>query len=352
MKQHRVLTGIRPTGALHLGHYVGTLQQWPPLQNDDYECFFLIADIQALTTHANEPKVIEDSVREVILDILSLGIDPSKSNVNTVLQSGVPELTELTVYLSMVTPFKWMLSNPTVKEELKALEEKKKQQGKEPVSTGFMYYVVSQAADILFVSPDPVDGPDVILVPVGQDQVPHLEDNNRIARKFNSIYGKTFVMCEAKVGNVGRLVGLDGSSKMSKSKNNAIYLKDDPKTVEKKVMSMFTDPKRKHVTDPGTVEGNPVFIYHDAFNPDTKRVEEMKKLYKIGGIGDVQVKKELVIALNNFLDPIKSRREEAEQMDIRGILENGTNRARELAQETLARVRSNMHLDYTHIGGK
>lgn len=340
---NRVLTGIRPTGALHLGHYVGTLQMWPSLQND-YECFFLIADVQALTTHADEPSLIEESVREVLLDILGVGIDPERQNVNIVLQSGVRELTELTEYLSMVTPFSWMEKNPTIKTEKKNLRE----QGKS-VTTGFMYYVVSQAADILFVSPDPADGPDVILVPVGEDQVPHLEDNNRIARRFNSIYSKCFVMCEAKIGTVGRLVGVDGNAKMSKSLGNAIYLKDDPETVKNQVMGMYTDPNRIHSTDPGTVEGNPVFQYHDAFNPNVERVEEMKKLYREGKIGDVQVKKELAEAINNFLDPIRDKRKEAENLDLRSILESGTNRAREVAQTTLERVRSAMHLDYRNI---
>lgn len=344
MKRHKVLTGIRPTGALHLGHYVGTLAQWLPLQ-EDYDCFFLIADVQALTTHADDPELIEESVRDVLLDILAIGINPFKENVNIVLQSGVPELTELTVYLSMLTPFTWMQSNPTVKSEIANLEEEGKS-----VTTGFMYYVVSQAADILFVSPDPADGPDAILVPVGEDQVPHLEDNNRIARRFNNTYGACFVMCEPKVGDVGRLIGLDGKAKMSKSLHNAIYLKDDSETVREKVMSMFTDPNRIHPTDPGTVEGNPVFIYHNAFNPDVKRVKEMEALYRVGRIGDVQVKKELVVALNNFLDPMRARRIEAiENMNLHEILDSGTNKARILAQETLARVKSAMHLDYKNL---
>ncbi|MBW6442107.1 tryptophan--tRNA ligase, partial [Patescibacteria group bacterium] len=248
----RIMTGIRPTGPLHIGHYVGALKNWVKLQ-DDYECFFMIADVQALTTHVDSPQIIENSVREVIMDFFAVGLDPKKPNVHFILQSAIPELAELTVYLSMVTPFTWMQSNPTIQTEMKQL-------GKN-ISTGFMYYPVSQAADILFASPDPNTSEDPILVPVGEDQIPHLRDTNSIVSAFNRTYSPTFVECEGLVGEVARLVGTDGQAKMSKSLNNSIFLKDDEATIEKMVKSMFTDPNRIHPNDQGNVDGNPVFIY-------------------------------------------------------------------------------------------
>jgi len=241
------MTGIRPTGPLHLGHFAGALNNWVKLQ-DDYECFFMIADIQALTTHFDDPELIKKSVKEVALDFLGVGLDPKKENVHFILQSQIPELTELTVLLSMVTPFTWMKKNPTIQAEMKQLGKK--------ISAGFMYYPVSQAADILFASPDPKDSKDPIFVPVGEDQIPHLRDTNSISSSFNRTYSPTFVECEPLVGEVPRLVGLDGKAKMSKSLNNAIYLKDDEKAIKDKVASMFTDPNRIHKDDPGTVEGN------------------------------------------------------------------------------------------------
>lgn len=329
------MTGIRPTGSLHLGHYIGALKQWVSIQ-DAYDCFFMVADIQALTTHADNPKLIKESVREVILDFLAVGLDPEKENVHFILQSAVPELTELTVYLSMVAPFSWMQGNPTIQSEAKTLKT---------ITTGFMCYPVSQAADILFVSPDPNSSPkEKILVPVGEDQLPHLRDTNEIARVFNNTYGNTFVKCEPLLGKVGRLVGTDGQAKMSKSLNNAIYFKDDEKTVENKVKSMFTDPNRIHLNDPGTVEGNPVFIYHDAFNPNKDLVEDLKDRYQKGTVGDVEVKKELNVALQNFLTPIRERRRDFEQKDVIQYLEPGTSIARKMAQETITRAKSGMHL--------
>jgi len=335
-----IMTGIRPTGPLHLGHYVGALKNWVKLQ-EDYECFFMIADVQALTTHADRPNLIEESVKEVVLDFLAVGLDPTKPNVHFVLQSAMPELTELTVYLSMVTPFTWMQSNPTIQTEMKQL-------GKN-ISTGFMYYPVSQAADILFSSPDPKESEEPILVPVGEDQVPHLRDTNSIASAFNRTYSPTFVECKGLIGDVGRLVGTDGQSKMSKSLNNAIYLKDDEKTIEKMVKSMFTDPNRIHPNDPGTIEGNPVFMYHDIFNPNKEEVEDLKKRYKTGDVGDVEVKEKLNIAIQNFIRPIRERRKEYEKEDIQAILKNGTDYARPLASRTLKRIKKAMHLDYGNL---
>jgi len=339
-KIKRVLTGIRPTGPLHLGHYVGALKQWVKIQ-DEYECFFMVADIQALTTHVDNPKLIEESVREVVLDFLAAGLDPKKPNVHFILQSAIPELTELTVYLSMVTPFTWMQANPTIQSEMKHL-------GKN-ISTGFMSYPVSQAADIVFVSSDPNESKEPILVPVGEDQVPHLRDTNSIVAMFNRTYSPTFVECKALLTDVPRLVGTDGQAKMSKSLNNAIYLKDDKETVEKMVKSMFTDPNRIHPNDPGKVEGNPVFIYHDIFNPNKEEVKDLKERYRKGEVGDVEVKEKLNIALENFLEPIRERRKEYEKEDIRKILDEGTKFARNIAIETLERTRKAMHLDYPSI---
>jgi len=340
MKEKRLLTGIRPTGPLHLGHYIGALKNYVKLQ-DDYECFFLIADVQALTTHADNPKLIQDSVREVVLDFLAVGLDPTKENVHFVLQSAVRELTEITVYLSMVTPFSWMESNPTIKSEKEMLLS----QGKS-VTTGFMYYPVSQAADILFVSPDPKESKEPILVPVGEDQVPHIRDTNNISGAFNKIYNPTFVKCEALIGDVGRLVGTDGKSKMSKSLNNAIYLKDDEETVAKMIKNMYTDPGRIHANDPGKVEGNPLFIYHDAFNPNKEEVADLKERYVKGTVSDVEVKEKLNIAMQNFLGSIREKRKLAEREDLNAIVRQGVQDARVIAAETLERMRTLMYLDY------
>jgi len=336
----RVLTGIRPTGPLHLGHYIGALKQWVALQ-DEYECFFMIADVQALTTHADNPKLIGDSVREVLLDFLAVGLDPTKPHVHFILQSAIPELTELTVYLSMVTPFTWMQSNPTIQQESKDL-------GK-AISTGFMYYPVSQAADILFVSPDPSESSEEVLVPVGEDQVPHLRNTNSIASAFNRTYSPTFNECKPLLGEYPRLVGTDGQSKMSKSLGNCINLKDDEKTVERMIKGMFTDPNRIHPNDPGTVEGNPVFLYHDIFNPNKTEVEDLKKRYKEGTVGDVEVKEKLNVVIQAFLEPIRERRRSAEKMDIKKFLEDGTDFARALAVRTLIRTRKAIHLDYPSL---
>lgn len=335
----KLLTGIRPTGPLHLGHYLGALKQWVELQ-DKYECYFLVADVQALTTHSDNPSLIKDSVRQVVLDFLAIGLDPKKDNVNFVLQSAIPELTELTVYLSMVTPFSWMQANPTIQTEMKTVKT---------VSTGFMYYPVSQAADILFVSPNPSESNSPILVPVGEDQLPHLRDTNNIARSFNNTYKETFVKCEPLVGEVGRLVGIDGQSKMSKSLNNAIFFKDDEKEIEKKIMSMYTDPNRIKPTDPGNVEGNPVFIYHEAFNKNLEEVEDLKKRYREGNVGDVEVKRKLNVALQEFLSPIRERRQAFENENITDYLIDGTNKARVLAKQSVERAKKAMHLDYQGI---
>ncbi|PIU75576.1 MAG: tryptophan--tRNA ligase [Candidatus Portnoybacteria bacterium CG06_land_8_20_14_3_00_39_12] len=341
MATKRILTGIRPTGPLHLGHYVGALEQWVQLQ-DEYECFFLIADVQALTTHIDRPEVIEESVKEVVLDWIAVGLDPTKPNVHFVLQSSVPELTELTTYFTMLAPFSEMEGNPTIKEEKENL--------KSPPTAGFMIYPVSQAADILLFTPYPPEKEDKLLVPVGKDQIPHLEGTNRIARRFNRQYGGVFVECTPKVGQVGRLVGTDGQAKMSKSLGNAISLKDDADLVRRQVMKMFTDKTKLRKGDPGHPDECPVYLYRQAFGDVALLVERAAKC-RSGELGCVQCKKDLAEALNAFLEPIRTRRREAENMPLDRYLKEGTEKAREVGQITMKAVRSAMHLDYPMIFG-
>ena len=337
----RILTGIRPTGPLHLGHYAGALRMWVELQQERiYECFFLIADVQALTTHIDRPKVIEGAVKEVVLDFIAVGLDPTKKNTHFVLQSGIPELTELTTYFSMLIPFSRMEKNPTIKTELSNLES--------PPTAGFMIYPISQAADVLLFTPYPNEIGDSLLVPVGNDQVPHIEGAADIARIFNNRYGDIFLKCEAKVGLVGRLVGTDGRAKMSKSLGNVIQLKDDTKTVNTTVMSMYTDPEKVRMGDSGHPEQCPVYTYHQVFGlMDT--LEERAEGCRSGKLGCVECKKDLVSSLNNFLDPIRVRRKDAEKMLLGDYLREGTLKAREISKVTIEAVRQAMHLTYPSI---
>jgi tryptophanyl-tRNA synthetase len=329
--KRRILTGDRPTGKLHLGHYVGSLEARVRLQHE-YETFILIADAQALTDNFEHPKLLAANVREVTLDYLAVGLDPE--TVTIIVQSMVPEIAELTIfYLNLVTAAR-LQRNPTVKEEMQ-----QKRFGAN-VPAGFLCYPVSQAADITAF--------DAHLVPVGDDQLPMIEQTREIVRRFNSLYGEVLVEPEPLVGRFPRLPGTDGQAKMSKSLGNVINLSDDPETVRRKVMRMYTDPTRLHPTDPGHVEGNPVFTYHDAFNPNKEEVEELKERYRAGRVGDVEVKQQLVAALNQFLDPIRERRRHYEQRpdEVEAILREGTRRGREAAKETLARVRLAMRIDY------
>jgi tryptophanyl-tRNA synthetase len=325
----RILTGIRPTGALHLGHYAGALETWLEFQ-DSYESFFLIADYQALGDNFDDIDKITDSVKQVTIDWLSVGLDPSKSNF--VIQSYVPEHAELTMLLSFVTPLGMLERNPTLKGELDQLSVEKR-------TVGFFNYPMSQVADILLPRAD--------LVPVGEDQAPHIEMTREVVRKFNRIFEPIFKEPDIKIGRVPRLKGVDGNNKMSKSKGNVIELRFSEDQVNKAVMSMYTDPKRLKATDPGTVEGNPLFQYHDAFNPDKEKVEDFKKRYREGTVGDVEVKKDLAEALNNFLGPIREKREyyEHNPKEIEDALLSGTNNAREIASETMKMVRSAMKID-------
>jgi tryptophanyl-tRNA synthetase len=331
MDKKRILTGDRPTGRMHLGHFVGSLKNRIKLQ-DSYDQFVMIADVQALTDNFENPEKVRNNVKEVLLDYLAVGIDPKKTTI--LIQSMIPEIAELTVfYLNLVT-LERVLRNPTIKDEIK-------QKGfGQSLPAGFAVYPVSQAADITIFNAN--------LVPVGEDQLPMIEQTREIVRKFNSLYGEVFVEPEALVGEVKRLPGIDGSTKMGKSLGNAIYLSDSEEELKKKVMSMYTDPARIHPTDPGNVEGNPVFVYHDVFNPDLAEVNDLKIRYKEGKVGDIEVKEKLFVALNTFLTPVREKRKEFEGKDevLDQILKDGTAKAREVAKETMKKVKRAMKIDY------
>jgi tryptophanyl-tRNA synthetase len=324
-----ILTGDRPTGALHLGHYVGSLRNRVALQQQ-YETFVLIADLQALTDHADDPALIRQSVIEVALDYLAVGIDPAVAAI--VVQSQVPELAELTMYLLNLVTVARLQRNPTVKEEMR-------QKGFDAdVPAGFFVYPVSQAADITAFGAH--------LVPVGADQMPMIEQTVEIVRRFTRLYGSVLVEPEALVPDVGRLPGLDGTTKMGKSLGNAIFLSDAADVVARKVMDMFTDPGHLRVTDPGRVEGNPVFAYLDAFDPDAPAVALLKERYRAGGLGDVALKRRLVDVLESFLGPIRARRTALAQdlESVHAIVREGTARGRARAAGTLVAVRRAMGL--------
>jgi tryptophanyl-tRNA synthetase len=327
----RILTGDRPTGPLHLGHYVGSLKNRVKLQ-DEYDTYVLIADIQALTDNFEHPEMLEANVMEVALDYLAVGLDPN--TVKIVVQSMVPELTELTIYFMNLVTVATLERNPTLKSEI---QQKNFTKG---IPVGFYTYPISQAADITIFKAD--------LVPVGEDQLPMIEQTREIVRRFNRLYKKILIEPKAMLGEMARLPGTDGGAKMSKSLGNVICLGDPPEQVRKRVMSMFTDPTRIHPTDPGHVEGNPVFTYHDVFNPDKAEVEELKERYRKGTVGDVEVKERLFKALDAFLAPIRERRGEfaARRSDVRDIIIEGTRKGRALAQQTMEEVRAAMKIAY------
>ncbi len=328
-ERKRILTGIRPTGSLHLGHYAGALENWIRLQRE-YDCHFLIADYQ-VSDYADDFERVRESVWEVALDWLAVGLDPEESCF--VIESLVPEHAELTTWLSWFLPLGMLQRNPTLKAEMADF-------GKKSVPVAFFTYPVMQVANILM--------PRAHLVPVGEDQLPHIEMTRELARRFNRQFREVFPEPEGLVGRVPRLVGTDGQAKMSKSLNNTIQLKDDADTVAKKVRGMFTDPTRLRATDPGHVEGNPVFMYHDAFNPDVDEVNDLKERYLAGRVGDVEVKQKLTKALNDLLDPFRERRAyyETHLDEVRDALESGTARARTAAQETMALVRDALEINY------
>ncbi len=324
----RILTGDRPTGALHLGHYVGTLKNRVKLQHD-YDCFFIIADLHTLTTQISKEKTsdLRNKARGLVLDYLSVGIDPKNCVIYQ--QSRVPQVTYLsTIFTNLVTVPRAQRV-PTLKDVMRDLKI-------EQPSLGLLNYPVIQAADILMVRSH--------LVPVGKDQESHVEVTREVARDFNKLYGDVFPIPKALIGDGGTLVGTDGQAKMSKSIGNCIYLSDDEETVNKKVRGMYTDPTRLKPTDPGHVEGNPVFIYHDAFNDNKAEVEDIKKRYLAGQVGDVEVKTKLAMAINKTLDPMRQRRAQYEgKLDIiDGIIEEGSKIAATEAQITLDLVLSAM----------
>lgn len=330
-----VLTGDRPTGKLHIGHYVGSLKERVKMQNSGkYNMFIMIADQQALTDNARDPEKIHNSLIQVALDYLAVGLDPAKSTMY--IQSQIPALSELNMYYLNLVTVSRLERNPTVKAEIQQKNFDRS------IPAGFLTYPVSQTADITAFKGE--------LVPVGDDQEPMMEQAREIVRSFNNIYGDILVEPKGVFPpkGQGRIPGLDGNAKMSKSLGNAIYLSDDEKTLQKKVMSMYTDPTHIHVEDPGHIEGNVVFTYLDIFDPDKEHVQELKDQYQAGGLGDVKIKRYLFEVLNNELKPIRERREEFAK-DIPAVydmLKQGCANANEVANQTLAEVRHAMGLDY------
>jgi tryptophanyl-tRNA synthetase len=334
-KKGRILTGDRPTGRMHLGHYVGSFANRIKLQ-DEYECFFIIADLHMLTTKPEKEHILKlkQNVRDIVLDYLSVGIDPERSVI--FLQSGVVETFELNLIFSN------LLTVPRL-ERLPSLKDMARNANLEAMPFGLLGYPVLQAADILL--------PRANLVPVGKDNEAHVEVTREIARRFNRLYGEVFPIPDSLIGEIPILIGTDGQAKMSKSLNNAIYLSDDTETVDQKVRGMFTDPQRVRADIPGKVEGNPVFIYHDAFNPNVEEVEDFKTRYRQGKVGDVEVKTSLALAINNFLDPIRERRSKYLQNPelVDEILHEGTKKMRVEANETMTQVREAMGM--FRVGG-
>ena len=340
-----ILTGDRPTGKLHLGHYIGSLKNRVALQNEgNYdEMYLMIADSQALTDNFDNPKKVRDNIINVALDYLSVGIDPKK--VNIFIQSQVPALTELSFYYMNLVTVSRLQRNPTVKNEIKEKSFEKS------IPVGFFCYPISQAADITAFKAN--------IIPVGNDQLPMLEQTNEIVSSFNRIYGETLVPCKAILNEnkiAQRLPGLDGNAKMSKSLNNGIYLSDPSDVIYKKVMSMYTDPNHIKVEDPGKVEENMVFTYLDVFSSDEqiskyseyKTLDEMKKAYEKGGLGDVKIKKVLYNILEEILSPIREKRKYYEEHldEVYSILKEGTNKANKKANKTLKEVKKAIMIDF------
>ena len=344
--QKIILTGDRPTGRLHIGHYVGSLRRRVELQNtgDFDDIFIMIADAQALTDNYDNPKKVRDNIIEVALDFLSVGLDPKKCHI--FIQSQIPELTELTFYYANLVTLSTLERNPTIKSEIKM------RGFNDSIPVGFLTYPISQTADITAFN--------ATIVPAGEDQEPMLEQAREIVRKFNAIYGDTLV--EPKIllpdnKSCLRLPGTDGKAKMSKSLGNCIYLSDTKEEVNKKVMSMFTDPNHLKVSNPGKIEGNTVFIYLEAFVtdemfvkylPEYKNIKELEDHYQRGGLGDVKVKRFLAQVLNEVLDPIREKRKELEKNIpyVYNILKEGTEYAKEVASQTLINVKKAMKINY------
>ncbi len=326
-----ILTGDRPTGKLHLGHYIGSLKSRTELQ-DKYEQYVMVADVQALTDNADNPQKIRDNIVELLLDYLAVGIDPSKTTI--CIQSMIPAIAELTVFYLNLVSVSRLERNPTIKQELKM------RNFSGGIPAGFLTYPVSQAADITAFNAS--------FVPAGEDQAPMIEQTCEIVRKFNSYYGETLKEPKIILSKTPRLVGTDGKSKMSKSLGNTIYLADSPDDIEKKVMSMFTDPNHLNVSDPGNTKDNPVFIYLDAFGKDKEKIAAMKAHYEKGGLGDVKVKRYLNEVLQEFLEPIRTKRKTFEKdLDfVYKIAFDGTKKANEITSATLKKVKKAMRINY------
>lgn len=348
----RLLTGDTPTGRLHLGHWVGSLENRVQMQ-DDYDCYFIIANVHAFTTRMDKPQEIHQSVMDIAMDYLAAGIDPKRSTV--FLQSEVPAIAELTFFFSMLIPYARLMRNPTIKDEIrdKGLGDS--------YPFGFLLYPVGQIADILAFRPQ--------VVPVGEDQIPHIEMTREVARRFNQLYchvdsqtedadylrkGGLFPIVDAKLGRTKRLVGTGAPGpeghllKMSKSLNNAILMSDDPDTIAKKVMAMYTDPNRLKATDKGQVENNPLWIFHETFNPDNAWVQEAEVRYREGGIGDVECKRRLIDVLVALIEPIRQRRLQYEHDPhfVVNVLREGTERANIIANRTMGLAKEAMRQRY------
>lgn len=334
MSRKRILTGDRPTGKLHLGHYVGSLANRLRFQ-DEYEVFLIIADLHMLTTKNTREDLAAapQNIHDLVLDQLAVGIDPNK--VTFYVQSSVKEIYELNTIFEMLVTVPRLSRLPSLKDMARNAHIDENE-----MPFGLLGYPVLQAGDILL--------PRANLVPVGKDNESHVEITREIARRFNYLYGEVFPIPDVLVPEVGTLPGIDGNAKMGKSANNAIYLSDDAKTVETKVRGMFTDPNRVRPDIPGRVEGNPVFIYHDAFNPDTAEVDDLKERYRTGRVGDVEVKRKLTAALNTFLDPIRERRAtyQAQPGYIEDLISTGNARTSEVAAQTVALMEDAMGMTY------
>jgi len=331
-ERKRVLTGDRPTGRLHLGHWVGSVANRVRMQ-DDYECFFIVADLHTLTTRPEKEEIarVPGNIREMVLDYLALGIDPQRSRI--FVQSAVPETARLALIFSMLVTLPRLERLPSVKDMAESAEL-------DVLPFGLVGYPVLQAADILLPRAD--------VVPVGKDNAAHVEITREIARRFNYLYGDVFPEPELLLSDVATLPGIYGKQKMSKSLGNAIMISDGAEVVSARVRQMFTDPNRVRADVPGRVEGNPVFIYHDAFNPDTAEVDELKRRYRAGKVGDVEVKTKLASALNAFLEPVRQRRSElaARAGIVDDILADGNRAMRAIARDTMERVEEAMGLTY------
>lgn len=326
MNKGTILTGMRPSGRLHVGHYVGALENWVRLQNEGYQCNFLIVDYHAMADNMDDLQKVKTAVLDMVIDWMAVGLDPAKSNF--VVQSYVPEDAELFTLLMPLVTMGRLNRNPTLKNEIAQLEAKG-----QSITLAFYNYPVSQAANILLYKAD--------TVPVGDDQEPHVELTREVARKFNRDFAEIFPEPKTILSNTPRLVGTDGNAKMSKSLGNTIMLSDSYEEIKKKVWSMYTDPTRIKATDPGHVEGNVVFMYLDVFHPDKALVADLKQRYEAGGVGDVETKQILLEVLEEVIAPIRTRRAEIEQdMEaVRRAIEDGSARAREVAQQTVAEVK-------------